>query len=253
MANPLQFQLDVIKGGQASLALFSNLLNACAEDRIQPVVIQSLEEFGSWVMVDTDRISIGQDSLTRDTPVALKIVTLLIGMPKAISTILIREILRLGGTLRTYNAFPDLICDFVDNIKGYEMNLESESPIQIFNEIVSAISEEFIKQNIRLDNLFDASDVQKLAKIIYEALESLKDEDIRHLTFEGSDSGARLAALFVWLRRKEVNVYIADIKQHEHVADDWKQKNESRGQYEVVSRWERAMDGEEIHYEDQTE
>ena len=243
----LQYQLDLAKASEISSTVVLNLLQACAEDDIQPIVVPSLEVFGSWLMADSDRINMGGDALRNSRNKTVAFLKVVIGMPKALSKIvrdnlhltssflfavgcsncfdtvktgqLMHEIMRLNGILRSYPLSSHLVCEFVDKIKGHEYFLQGDSPSQIFNQIIRAVSEQLTQQNLRLDDLFDDSEVRKLAEIIYNVFEDLKNEDIRHLTLEGSRSGAWLASLFLWLPPKEVDVSVNNFRVYPSVQD----------------------------------
>jgi len=63
-SSALQFQFDVIKGTIVSVQLVRELLKACQEDDLQPLTISSLESFGQWLSVDSERLNQGDDALT---------------------------------------------------------------------------------------------------------------------------------------------------------------------------------------------
>jgi hypothetical protein len=239
----LQYQLEIygpIKSvASISKSLIINLLNACNEDDIQALVVPPLEEFGRWLMVDSARVEQGTQALSKpqmfDLPglklragVADQGITkilrenvyltsaflFVIGCTSCLSCDktgkLMHEIMRLNGMLNAYPIPPQQMCQFVVLTNGCKDFLVGETPAQVYDRITTLMWEQNSKQGLRLDDLCNDSDEKKLAQLFLQVYTALADADIKHVWLKGSRTGTWLAAMFIWLRPKEVEVFVQD-------------------------------------------
>jgi hypothetical protein len=236
MSDPrdVQLQVDLVNLGTISGQKVLDILVACAEDDIQGLVIPPLEVFGSWLLVDRDRIAKGGDALRKTESKVVSFLKLVIGLSgrgltKALRhnihltasflfavacspcfTVeetgkLIHEMMTLKGVLRSYPIHSTPLSQFVRTVIGYGDILEGESPSELYSNLGRVVTERLSSPDA-LPGLFDTSPVEKLAKILHKVIEELQNMDNRRITMEGCRTGIWLATVFLWLRPKETDV-----------------------------------------------
>lgn len=230
----LQLQFDLVSAVKLSGETVLRLLEACAEDNIQGLVVPPLEAFGSLLLVDLDRIAQGRGALEKTQNKVVSFLRLAIGLSNrgltkhvrenahltasflfavacspalTVEEIgkLIYEMMALHGILRSYRIHPTTVSQFVETVIGYGDIMEDRSPFELYSNLGSLITQR-LGNTDEFPGLFDKSPADKLAKILHKVFEDLQNVDNRRITMEGWRTGIWLATVLIWLRPNETDL-----------------------------------------------
>ncbi|KAK8084502.1 hypothetical protein PG997_005773 [Apiospora hydei] len=154
----LQYQFGVVEASETFRKAVVELLKACSAEDIQPLVFETLEAFGHWLMVDPTRLSDGEKALLGVPNSQRQFHDVIVGhqgqlLPKIVRenmhltaafifiagcTVLnaqrtgnlIHEVMRLQSNI---SIAPHQVTLVVERMKGYRDYLTQTSPFDVYD------------------------------------------------------------------------------------------------------------------------
>ncbi|RDW58656.1 hypothetical protein BP6252_13132 [Coleophoma cylindrospora] len=228
----LQYQFDVIQASSISVQILKDLFAVCAAEDIQPLVFQSIETFGQWLMVDRSRLNESDSALVDSKSKRTQFESLFIGFSDRGLTKIIRDNMHLKAAFlfiagcsifnaqRTGRLIHEImalrsdlkvsayqICQLVERIKGHSDYLPW-SPLHLYDQISDDFWIETSRQALSADDVYHDTEAYRLADLIYQIIEAVHDHTNERVVIKGSRTGIWLATLFVWLWPDEVDVWV---------------------------------------------
>ncbi|RYP66093.1 hypothetical protein DL771_007984 [Monosporascus sp. 5C6A] len=206
----LQFQFDVVNAVDVSRKLLIDLLKACAEEDIQPLIFQSLESFGQWLAVDKTRLDDGEEALADSDSKTQRFQNIDFGLSNRGVVKIVRENRYLTAAFIFIAGCSVMNARRTAKLMHEIMLLERRSQ----NSIASAgdFWTQATRQRLRIEDIYHDSEVTKLAELICEVFDAMQDDTNERVCLKGSRTGIWLATLFAWLRPKEVDIWVQETR-----------------------------------------
>lgn len=204
----------------------------------------ALERLGNWLMLDSDRLRDGEDMLRNVGPPQLwrsESLSVIIGLhndpnrsligfirknsPLIAATLflqgcatclttedsstIIYELMQLTGISRDYPLEGRAYHRFMEALNECQQYMPANKTAKtIYDELSAKIYDQSVLQQIDLREQNCVAEMKQMAKMVYDAIEGLKNTDNKLIALKGTRYGSWLAALLIWLRPKEVQVLV---------------------------------------------